>query len=488
MGTSKHWLWPQIALAVPVLILGVSACQKKAPEQTAPPTAATREAATGAVTPEEARAIAKEAYIYGFPMVDNYRIQHAYFVDAKNPEYKGSWNQIINIPRVYTPDDKAIQTPNSDTPYSMVGMDLRAESMVLTVPPIDKKRYFSIQLIDAYTQNFAYIGSRATGGEPGNYMVAGPSWKGETPKGIKKVFPSETDFVLAVYRTQLFNSADLDNVKKVQAGYKAQPLSAFLGQPPPPPAPAIKFIQPLTPEEQKTSLKFFDVLNFAMQYAPAVPSEKDLMARFAKIGVGPGQTFDEDKLSPEVKSAIQEGMKEAWTDLATLERKIDAKEVTSGEMFGTREFLKNNYLYRMAGAVLGIYGNSKQEAMYPVYSVDASGQKLDGAKRYTLRFAPGQLPPVNAFWSVTMYEMPQSLLVANPIDRYLINSPRLPSLKKDADGGVTLYIQNESPGKDKEANWLPAPKGPFMMAMRLYWPKEEALEGKWTAPTLNVAS
>ena len=487
MGTSKHWLWAQIALAVPVLILGVSACQKKAPEQTAPPTAATREAAPGAVTPEEARAIAKEAYIYGFPMVDNYRIQHAYFVDAKNPEYKGSWNQIINIPRVYTPEDKAIQTPNSDTPYSMVGMDLRAEPMVLTVPPIDKKRYFSIQLIDAYTQNFAYIGSRATGGEPGNYMVAGPSWKGETPKGIKKVFPSETDFVLAVYRTQLFNSADLDNVKKVQAGYKAQPLSAFLGQPPPPPAPAINFVQPLTPEEQKTSLKFFDILNFAMQYAPTVPSEKDLMARFAKIGVGPGQTFDEDKLSPEVKSAIQEGMKEAWTDLAALERKIDAKEVTSGEMFGTREFLKNNYLYRMAGAVLGIYGNSKQEAMYPVYSVDASGQKLDGAKRYTLRFAPGQLPPVNAFWSVTMYEMPQSLLVANPIDRYLINSPMLPSLKKDADGGVTLYIQNESPGKDKEANWLPAPKGPFMMAMRLYWPKEEALEGKWTAPTLNVA-
>ena len=488
MGTSKHWLWPQIALAVPVLILGVSACQKKAPEQTPPPTAATREAAPGAVTPEVARAIAKEAYIYGFPMVDNYRIQHAYFVDAKNPEYKGSWNQIINIPRVYTPEDKAIQTPNSDTPYSMVGMDLRAEPMVLTVPPIDKKRYFSIQLIDAYTQNFAYIGSRATGGEPGNYMVAGPSWKGETPKGVKKVFPSETDFVLAVYRTQLFNSADLDNVKKVQAGYKAQPLSAFLGQPPPPPAPAINFVQPLTPEEQKTSLKFFDILNFAMQYAPTVPSEKDLMARFAKIGVGPGQTFDEDKLSPEVKSAIQEGMKEAWTDLAMLEKKIDAKEVTSGDMFGTREFLKNNYLYRMAGAVLGIYGNSKQEAMYPVYSVDTSGQKLDGAKRYTLRFAPGQLPPVNAFWSVTMYEMPQSLLVANPIDRYLINSPMLPSLKKDADGGVTLYIQNESPGKDKEANWLPAPKGPFMMAMRLYWPKEEALEGKWTAPTLNVAS
>jgi hypothetical protein len=161
--------------------------------------------------------------------------------------------------------------------------------------------------------------------------------------------------------------------------------------------------------------------------------------------------------------------------------------VKSGDMFGTREYLKNNYLNRMAGAVLGIYGNSKQEAMYPIYAVDAKQQKLDGSKRYALRFAPGQLPPVNAFWSVTMYELPTSLLVANPINRYLINSPMLPSLKKDPDGGVTLLIQNESPGKDNEANWLPAPKGPFVMAMRLYWPKEEAIEGKWIAPPLNEA-
>jgi hypothetical protein len=134
--------------------------------------------------------------------------------------------------------------------------------------------------------------------------------------------------------------------------------------------------------------------------------------------------------------------------------------------------------------VLGIYGNSKEEAMYPMYTADADKQKMDGSHRYTIRFAPGQLPPVNAFWSLTMYEMPQSLLVANPINRYLINSPMLSQLEKDADGGITLYIQNASPGKDKEANWLPTPKGPFVMAMRLYWPKEDALTGKWTAPPL----
>src|SRR5437868_7748760 len=234
------------------------------------------------VTPGEARAIAKEAYVYGFPLVDNYRIQYGYFVDTKNPEYKAPWNQIHNTPRVYTPADTAIQTPNSDTPYSFVGMDLRTEPMVLTVPPIEQQRYFSIQLIDAYTFNFDYIGSRTTGNEGGSYMVAGPNWKGETPRGVKKVFRSETEFVFAVYRTQLFKPDDIDNVKKVQAGYKAQTLSTFLGQPAPKAAPAIDFIKPLSPAEEKTSPEFFNILNFVLQFCPTNPSETELMARFAK--------------------------------------------------------------------------------------------------------------------------------------------------------------------------------------------------------------
>jgi hypothetical protein len=437
------------------------------------------------VTAEEARAIAKEAYIYGFPMVDNYRIQHAYFVDSKNPEYKGPWNTLVNTPRVYTPEDTAIQTPNSDTPYSFIGMDLRAEPIVLTVPPIEKDRYFSIQLIDAYTFNFDYIGSRATGNDGGSFLVAGPNWQGDAPQGVKKVIRSETEFVLAGYRTQLFSPEDLENVKKVQAGYKAEPLSAFLGQPAPAAAPAIDFIKPLTPAEQKTSLEFFNILNFALQFCPTHPSETELMARFAKIGVGPGKTIDVSALPPEIKTAMEAGMADAWADLAALQKRVDAGEVTSGDMFGTREYLRNNYLYRMAAAVLGIYGNSKQEAMYPIYAVDADGQKLDGANRYTVHFAADQMPPVNAFWSLTMYNLPQSLLVANPLNRYLLNKPMLPQFVKDADGGYTFYVQNESPGKDKEPNWLPAPKGPFFIAMRLYWPKEEALNGTWKQPPMT---
>ena len=439
-------------------------------------------------TPAEARAIAKEAYIYGYPMVDGYRVQYEYFVDRQNPEFKAPWNQIRNIPRVYTPDDKAIVSPNSDTPYSMVGMDLRAEPLVLTVPKIEKNRYFSVQLIDLYTFNFDYIGSRTTGNDGGSYMIAGPNWKGETPKGVKKVFHSETELALGVYRTQLFNPDDIDNVKKVQSGYKVQPLSEFLGKAAPTSAPAIDFIKPLTPETQKTSPEFFNILSSILQFAPTNPSEKKLMERFAKIGVGAGKKFDVSKLSPEMKAALEGGMADAWAEFAYFKKaRFDTGQVTSGDVFGTRQYLKNNYLYRMAAGVIGLYGNSKQEAMYPFYGVDSDKQPMVGTNSYTLRFAPGKLPPINAFWSVTMYGMPQSLLVANPINRYLINSPMLPQLKRDADGGLTLLIQNESPGKDKEANWLPAPKGPFVMAMRLYWPKEEALDGKWTAPPVKRA-
>ncbi len=438
------------------------------------------------VTPTDARAIAKEAYIYGFPMVDSYRVTHAYFVDRANPEYKAGWNQIRNFSRVFTPEDKAVQTPNSDTPYSFLGLDLRAEPVVLTVPTVEKSRYFSLQLIDLYTFNFDYIGSRSTGNDGGSFLIAGPRWNGEVPKGIKKVIRSETELVLVAYRTQLFNPGDIENVKKVQAGYKAQPLSQFLGQPAPSSAPSIDFLQPLTPDEQKSSLKVFKVLNFVLQFCPTHKSEKELMARFAKLGIGAGKSFDADKLSPEVRKAVEDGIADAWVAFADLKKQMDEGKVTSGDTFGTRAHLKNNYLYRMIAAVVGIYGNSKQEAMYPLYMADSSGQPMDGTKaRYTLRFAPGELPPANAFWSLTLYELPQSLLFANPLNRYLLNSPMLPQFKRDADGGLTLFIQHESPGKELEANWLPAPKAQFFMVLRIYWPKEEALTGKWKQPPLK---
>jgi hypothetical protein len=436
------------------------------------------------VSPEEVQGIAKEAYIYGFPMVDSYRIQYSYAVDKESPEYKAPWNQITNVARVYTPEDKTVQTPNSDTPYSMLGLDLRTEPIVLTVPVIEGKRYFSVQLIDLYTHNFDYIGSRTTGNGGGSFLIAGPDWTGEGPENVK-VMRAETDLVLVIYRTQLFNEEDIDNVKQIQEGYKVQPLSAFLGQPAPTPAPPIDFIKPLTSDEERTSLEFFNVLNFLLQFCPPHPSEKELMDRFAKIGIGAGKVIDVNNLSPEVIKAMEQGIADAWSDFTNLKRQTDAGEVSAGAMFGSREYLKNNYLYRMGAAVVGIFGNSKEEAMYPLYAVDSQGQPLDAStNQYTIRFAPGQRPPVNAFWSLTMYELPASLLTVNPINRYLLNSPMESQFKQDADGGWTFYIQHGSPGNDKESNWLPAPKGPFFTVMRLYWPKEEALNGTWMVPPL----
>ncbi len=480
-GMARHWIW-----AIVGMLLIVAGCQRQPSDTTASGNSAAPAAPTSAPSLEQVRAIAKEAYIYGFPMVDSYRIQHSYFVDTANPEYKGAWNQVHNTARVYTPDDKAIQTPNSDTPYSQLGVDLRTEPLVITVPPVAKGRYFSAQFIDMYTYNFAYVGTRATGNDGGSFLLAGPGWKGETPPGIKDVIRSETELAFILFRTQLLGADDIDNVKKIQAGYKVQPLSAFLGTPAPPPAPAIDFIAPLTPEQQKTSPEFFAILNFLLQFAPTDPSEVALRERFASIGIEPGKPFDVASMPADRRQAIQQGMADAWKAFSDHKTNdIDTGKASSADSFGTREYLKNNYMERMSGAVLGIYGNSKDEALYPAYFVDSSGQKLDGRNRYTLRFAPGQLPPVDAFWSATMYELPSSLLVANPLDRYLINSAMLPSLQKDADGGITLYLQHESPGKARESNWLPAPAGPFLVAMRLYQPKAEALDGRWKAPALE---
>jgi len=257
---------------------------------------------------EETRAIAKDAYIYGFPMVDSYRIQHAYFIDPASPEYKGPWNQVHNTARVFTPADVAVQTPNSDTPYSMLGADLRAEPLVLFVPPVEKSRYYSLQFIDGYTANFAYVGSRTTGNDGGLYLLAGPGWNGQKPDGVREVIKSDTDFALVAYRTQLFGADDLENVTKIQAGYKAEPLSTYLKEQAPAEAAALDWPVPLSPDEQKTSLRFFDLLDFQLKYAPVMDSEKDVRARFASIGLTGDGTFDSQSLSPQMQQAFTDGM------------------------------------------------------------------------------------------------------------------------------------------------------------------------------------
>src|SRR5882724_5134147 len=440
------------------------------------------------LTPAETKAIVEEAFIYGLPIVMNYAVMHEYAVDKGGPQYKAPFNQIKNEARVFTYEDTAIITPNSDTPYSFMWMDLRAEPMVLSVPAGEKKRYYSVQLIDGNTYNDGYIGSRATGNEARDYMVVGPDWKGEKPAGIKKVFTSTTPFSVAGYRTQLFNAEDMPNVVKVQAGYKAQPLSAFLKQPAPPAAPKIDFV-PATTAGIKAN--FFEYLDAALQLVPPAPEEKEVRATLASIGIGPGKTFDFKKLSPEQKDAFLVGMKagdeKVEKFLASGMKNVNDWNI--GSFFGDRAFFSGNWLMRAAAAKGGLYGNDAVEATYPFTRVDATGETLDGSKHnYTITFAAGQLPPVNAFWSVTMYDGKSQLLIKNPINRYLINSTMLPNMKKNPDGSLTLYIQKDSPGADKESNWLPAPNDTIYLVMRLYWPKTEAPsilpagDGTWKPP------
>jgi hypothetical protein len=445
------------------------------------------------ITPAEIKTIAEEGFIYGLPIVMNYAVMYEYAVNKNSGQYKAPFNQIKNESRVFTYKDTAIVTPNSDTPYSFAWLDLRAEPVVLTVPGVEKGRYYVVQLVDSYTFNYAYIGSRATGNSAGSFMVAGPDWQGEKPPGIAKVFRSETQFSLVGYRTQLLGPDDMDNVKKVQAGYNVQTLSAFLDQPAPPAAPAINF-----PKIDKKMVKtgFFDYLDFSLQFCPPVPEEKEIRAKLARIGIGPGKTFDFKDLSSEQQAAIGVGMKDGEEKVdkavAGIGKNINGWRV--GSALGDRAFYHSNWLLRAAGAEAGIYGNSAIEAVYPFTRNDADGQLLDCSEHdYTLTFLAGQFPPVNAFWSVTMYDGKTQLLIKNPIDRYLINSPMLPKLKKSQDGSLTLYIQEDSPGADKESNWLPAPDGPIYLVMRLYWPKTEPPsilppgEGTWKPPGLMVA-
>ena len=440
----------------------------------------------------ETKDIAEAGFIYGLPIVMNYAVMYEYAVDKHSAQFKAPFNQIKNETHVYTYKDTAVVTPNSDTPYSLAWLDLRAEPVVISVPEVEKARYYSVQLCDGNTFNFGYIGSRATGNEAGDYLVVGPGWDGPMPAGIKQAFNSSTQFTVAIFRTQLFDAADMPNVEKVQSGYKVQPLSAYLKEPAPPPAPAIAFPK-IDKELVKTN--FFEYLEFALQFSPPTPDEEAIRAKLATIGVGAGKTFDFKDLSLahkiEVGLGMKEGDRKVENAVSELGKDINGWRVSAAQ--GDRAFYDGNWLLRATAAKAGIYGNDAVEATYPLAKVDATGQPLDGSKHaYRLTFPAGQYPPVNAFWSVTMYDGKTQLLIKNPIDRYLINSPMIPNMKKGEDGSLTIYIQKESPGPDMESNWLPAPDGPIYLVMRLYWPRTEppsilpAGQGTWSPPGIEL--
>ena len=426
-------------------------------------------------TPEQISAIAKEAFIYGYPVVDNHHIIHQYVLDKHSAEYKAPFNQVGHNRNVATPDDKAIVSMNVDTPYSFAWLDLRAEPVVLTLPPFEPRRYVSLQLIDLYTYIVGYISPRTNGNAGGDFLVAGPGWHGAIPAGIKAVFHSPTQFLLALYRTQLFNPQDIGNVRDLQDRYQVRTLSAYLGGPPLPPAPPFVSVKPIDVRKDSESLQFFTILNAMLAYMPLLNEEAALRSRFVRIGIVPGAPFE----APDegTRKALIEGMRQGLGAIYARAKTV----ISSAELFGSRERLKDDYLSRAVGALLGIYGNAAEEYLGVGYQADSEGRPFDGNHNYRIKFAPGALPPIGAFWSITAYNA-DKFLHANPIDRYVINSPMLPELKQDPDGGFTLYLQHASPGPDLESNWLPVSQDAFNLAFRTYQPSQVIINGTWQAP------
>ncbi len=443
----------------------------------------------------DAKVIAKEAYIYGFPMVMGYKTIYNYAVDKKNPDYKGQFNKLSCSARLFTPEDKAIVTPNADTPYCMFWMDLRAEPLVLTVPEMEPERFYHFQLIDLYAHNFAYVGTLTTGNRAGKFLIAGPDWNGEKPEGITDVIQSETNFIFNITRTQLFGPDDLSKVQEIQGSYDLKPLSSFLGKAAPAVAPTPDF--PVWVEESQFDERFFRYLDFILSLLEKpFEEEKPLWGRLTRLGLNPKNTFDFAVLAPEIQGALKAGIKEGFGEMEQLLAEAASDPLGSAKVFGTREFLQksakenygheNHYLLRAAAGHIGLYGNSAAEAIYPTYISDLDGQPYDASEnRYTLTFGKGQLPPVKAFWSLTMYDGKTQLFIKNSLDRYLLNSSMMNRFKREEDGSLVLHIAKDSPGGDLESNWLPAPDGPFYMVLRLYGPEPKALEGKWTPPVLR---
>lgn len=429
---------------------------------------------------------AEAALIFGLPIVMNYTVMYEFAINRNSGQFKAPFNTIWNDAQVFTWRDTAIPTPNSDTPYSLVWLDLRAEPMVISVPDVPAGRYFSVQVCDSNTYNVGYIGSRTTGQGAGSWIIAGPSWQGATPPGIKGVIRLTTQFGMTIFRTQLFGPDDMPNVVAVQRGYKVEPLSTFARTPAPPAAPEIRW-----PRVNADLAKhhFFDYLAFALQFNAPQANEAAIRAQLATIGIdGRGTPMPQSFVDRmELLAGAFEGERKVEAAVAAAGVKMNGWSVTP--IPGSPEAYNGDWMLRSVAAKAGIYGNSTEEATYPFTRTTATGETLDGSKgRYTLTFAANQLPPVNAFWSVTMYHGGNQLLVQNPIDRYLINSPMLNGMKRNPDGGLTIHIQKDDPGADLRPNWLPAPDGPIYLVMRLYWPKTEAPSllpigrGQWQPP------
>jgi hypothetical protein len=436
---------------------------------------------------QEAQEIVTDAYVYAYPLLlmDVFMRQGTNYAEPTGIVTQAPYNQFSHA-RAFPPADfKFVVRPNVDTLYSSANLDLGPEPVVLSIPATD--RYFMLPLLSLWTDVFAVPGSRTTGRNTAReFLLVGPGWQGQVPAGLE-IIRSPTRFVGIGGRTQTNGVADYENVHKIQAGMKLTPLSAWgTGNYIAPknkvdPAIDMKTPPPVQIEKMDAAAYFAHFAELLKENPPG-PFDYPIIQRLERVGFKVGHSFDLNTTPLNIKQAFERGTAEGRALVAKLAKEAGG-ELGAGWVYTTRSGVYGvDYPYRAAIALCCLGENLPQDAVYPSLSVDSAGRPLDGSSKYVLHFDKGRFPPVDAFWSVTAYDT-DGYFIPNALNRLALGDRD--KLVSGADGSLDLYIQRDTPGSDKEANWLPVEKGPFTLLMRLYSPKSEFLAGSWTPPPVQ---
>jgi hypothetical protein len=438
------------------------------------------------LTEEEAAEIATDAYIYGYPLVTMEMTRRVLTNVAVPTGWQAPMGQFGSRREYPNATNKDVTAPNTDTLYSSAWIDLSKEPYILSTPDMGD-RYFLMPMLSGWTDVFQDPGTRTTGTKAQSYAITGPQWKGSLPEGVKEL-KSPTSMMWIIGRTYCTGTPeDYKAVHAIQDKYKLVPLSAYGKDYTPPKGKVDPSVDMKTPvRNQVNSLKpgeYFSLLAKLMNDNPPAKEDSPMVVKLKKIGIEPGKDFDMDKLNLAVAKGLERGSKagleKIMSEIPRMGTEVNGWQYTFTGAYGT------DYLFRAAITFAGLGANLSKDAVYPTTATDTEGKKYNGANRYTLTFPKGQMPPVMGFWSLTMYD-PEFFFVPNPLNRFTLSQRN--KLKENSDGSVTLYIQNQSPGRDKEVNWLPAPKGDFVLMLRLYWPNEKTpsiLNGTWQVPSVK---
>jgi hypothetical protein len=434
---------------------------------------------------DDALKIGTEAYVFGYPLVLMDVTRQVSTAVPKVLGQKAPVNQFAHMREFPDHTSAGVLIPDADTLYSFAWLDLQREPMILGLPAVGK-RYYMMPMLDAWSNVFAVPGTRTTGNGRGDFAIVGPQWTGTLPAGLKEI-RSPTAMVWLIGRTQTGGRRDYAAVHAIQDKYTLTPLSAWgKGYTPPANVPIEQGtnlkLPPKSQVAQMDAATYFGRLNALMQDNPPAAADAPALARFVAIGVAPGRSFDLTHLDLAVAKGLERSVRAGQAQIVTNTKQARGTNINGWGLFTATGSYGTNYLWRSIVALTGLGAVLPEDVVSQSTTVDADGRPLTGANRYVVRLPEGQLPPVNAFWSLTMYNA-RKAFVRNPINRYALSNRD--KLKLDADGSLSLYVQSDSPGKGQESNWLPSPQDSFIVVMRLYWPRQEILDGTWKIPALE---